>query len=430
MNHTTPNTALRCDRCQAPLASHDKLCPACGHVTTSDVPTPPPLPAHAPSAAPTTPAVPAPGPGPRLAAEAPATRQASPGLVLDLSDHSARPALRLRRPSRRTALIAAATAVALTAGVSAYEITRPAPVTATSTVQKYFSDLARGDVADALALVDPSNAPATGDSPLLVDKALSAASDRPTGLKVVRSTEVGFGGMSETQVEVTYQVHRRTVRQTLGVGKGSAADSRYRLDDPFLGLDLTAAAGRTVTVNGIPVPADAASSPLRVLPGAYTASVPATSLLAAQRATARTDPDSTPDRPRLTADLGKPHLLPGAQALVTTEVRQALDACAASHDGAPKGCPFNALTAVPGEVTAITWSISGYPTLTVTAADPDSMSSDAGEADFSDDGHQGRVHYSAAYDDFGTPAHTTGDLDFDVQGAAASAADGIAVTFQ
>ncbi|MEE4546252.1 hypothetical protein V2S66_30340 [Streptomyces sp. V4-01] len=350
--------------------------------------------------------------------------------MLDLSDHPARPAFRLRRPSRRTALTAAAAAVALTAGVAAYALTRPAPVTATSTVREYFSDLARGEVADALALVNSSNGPVTGRDPLLVDKALSAASDRPTDLKVVSSTEVGFGGMSETQVEVTYRTGHRTVGQTLGVGKDSGAHGRFRLDNPFLDLDISVAAGREVTVNGITIPWDATSSPLRVLPGSYTASVPATSLLAGQRATTRTDPDSTPGDPRLTADLGKPRLLPGAEALVTTEVDQALDTCATSHEGSPQGCPFSALNAVSGEVTAITWSITRHPALTVTAGDPDSMSSDAGEADFSDDGHQGRVHYTATYDDFGTPAHTSGDVDFDVQGTAASGADGIAVTFQ
>lgn len=334
----------------------------------------------------------------------------------------------LRRPRRRT-VIALATVVALVIGGSvAYEVLKPQPPSASATVQAYFADLASGDTAGAMKLVDPGAASGPSGTPasLLTAAVLSSPASRPSGLTVVSSTqEPDVYGHALSLVEVSYKLGPSTVRQDIEVGAdvadGSGAKRPFLLENPFLTLQIQDSSGRPLTVNGVAAGSQDVETP--VFPGVYTVAMQGDQLIAGASQTAAYAP--TGGGGTLSADFSQPALAPGAESAVQAQIKSALDACAQSTSTAPQNCPFSIYAS--GSDDSVQWTIQTYPTATV------SVYNGAGqgqEVQFVDDQQDGVVQYTDKYTDWtGATQTTTGTQNFGASGYASVSGSAIQITF-
>ncbi len=396
-------------------------------VHTADAPAPV---AAAPAAMPM-PATPAPAPAsaPReysepLAATAIAAPPPTPTVTMPARTRS-------RRPRRRTLVIGVLVVALGVGGGIAYEVLKPAPTTPASVVQQYFDDLGKGDTAAALTLVsDASQLSSQASTTLLVPQALSSASTRPTDVQVgTTNTLTGFPGVSAAgySVRVTYKLGGTSMTANFPVLKApSGAKSPYLLEAPFFDLEVGDPGGRAVTVNGITVDVSQASTYL-AFPGAYTATAQGNALLASDTATG-TVTSGAAFAGTDTINFAPPQLASGAQDAIQAQIKQQIDTCAQSTDPYPSGCPFDLYSVyIDGSVSSVQWSITNYPTVTVT---PAAQISPAEQADFSDSAHDGVAHYDVTYTDyFGATQTTSGDVSFGVNGTAAVSGSGITLGF-
>lgn len=335
---------------------------------------------------------------------------------------------------RRLLSLGAILAVAI-GGVGLYAVFKP--VTAESTVRRYFAALADGDTDAALELVDRTGQPSAcgmvvgetdeiptscpvPDQPLLVRKALSDEHSRPSDLRILHTdSTVAPSGETVDIVRVSYKVGNESVPQSIVVTK-PADGSPYRLKEPYLRLISDSLAGRDLTVNGIAVDTEDNgvdsdhADDLFVFPGAYTASAEGGDLLTTATQTAVVQ-SGTSGRPVVSIDFGTPTLVPVAKELIRGWIRRELGLCARNTSSAPSDCPFS--VAISGSGVSVKWSITAYPTVSVAlASDP----SAGHQVDISSGASQGVAHYVATYTDglTGEPRTETGDRSFGVRGTA------------
>lgn len=330
-----------------------------------------------------------------------------------------------RRQRGRTLLIGGLVIVLGVGGGIAYEVLKPAATTPASVVQQYFDDLGKGDTASALALVSGagSGSGQASDS-LLVPQALASVSERPTDVQVGSSTTVpGFSQVSLYVVHVTYKVGDTSMATDFQVVKAPAGTaSPYLLQAPFFDLEVGDPGGRDVTINGVSVDLSQTTS-FAVFPAVYTATAQGNALLAGDTQTGALGSDTTD-----TINFDAPQLASGAQDAIQSQVNQQIDTCAQSTDPYPTGCPFDLYSVyIDGSISSVQWSITTYPTVTVT---PAAQISAGEQADFSDSADDGLAHYVVTYTDyFGSTQTTEGDLPFSVSGTAAMSGSGITVNF-
>jgi len=286
---------------------------------------------------------------------------------------------------------------------------------AAQTVRAYFADLANGDTGAAMKLVDNPGDYTSAANPLLSGTALSKAANRPSAATVARSSATSTGGgQSSTSVTVTYTVDGTQVQQTI-MAIGSSSEG-YRLKAPFITVAVSGAKNRPVKVNGVGFPADATQ--LLAFPGAYSATVSGTALIAP--ATAQATYDSASGAVKADIWLPAPEIADGATAAVQAAVNHALDTCAASTAAQPAGCPFR----YDDSGADLKWKIAAYPKVKAKAGAD-------GTVTFDDGGHLATVHYEATTGGFlGLfPRTKSGDMGVDVAGTATVTSDGVAVTF-
>lgn len=322
-------------------------------------------------------------------------------------------------PRRLRWWITAAVAVIMIAGVAVvllhFRSNQSAPAQA---VREYFSDLASGDTAAAMALVDNAGSYATSANPLLAAAALAKPVNRPSEAIVSGSAATTVdGGQSATAVSVTYNIDGTPVLQTIVVETATgASDQPYLLKSPFITVAVKSAKGRSVKVNGIGYPSDAPQ--MLAYPGAYTATVAGNQLVAP--ATARATYDSTSGAVTANIWLPAPDIAPGATATVQSAVNRALDACAASTSPTPADCPFH----YSDSGATLKWKVATYPRVKAKV-------DNSGAVTFDDGGHAATVHYDATTGGFlGLfPRTHSGVIGVDVAGAATIGPNGVAVTF-
>jgi hypothetical protein len=306
---------------------------------------------------------------------------------------------RLPRPSRRTLLIMGLTAaVAVGTGIG-YALLKPPGPTGRAAVERYFVDLANNDVAHALTLVADADRYQGSDFPLLTGKALADKGDRPTGMRVVGTDQA----TTMDRVRVSYRLGDTAVNQTI-LARQLSDGGPYLLDEPFLRLAMDSPSGRPTTINGIPVYRNGSMETL-VFPGVYKATAEGGTLLTAatQKATLA---NSGADQPQATISFGPPQLAPGAVDAVEQRVKQHIDECAQSTSPSPDNCPFH--TYLSGTDGSVKWTITSYPTVTVTVAQ---NASTDGQVEV--EGSVGVAHYEATYTDlFGTKQTESGDRDY------------------
>lgn len=331
----------------------------------------------------------------------------------DLAEHPAARTPRLRW------WIAAAVAVIVIAGAALvllhFRSNQSAPAQA---VRQYFSDLASGDTAAAMDLVDDASSYTTSADPLLASTTLAKPGDRPSEAIVSGSAATTVdGAQSATAVSVTYNIDGTPVRQTIVVETAPGGSNRpYLLKAPFITVAVKSAKSRSVKVNGIGYPSDAPQ--MLAFPGAYAATVAGSQLVAP--ATARATYDSKSGAVTANIWLPAPEIAPGATAAVQSAVNRALDACAASTSPAPGNCPFH----YSDSGATLKWKITTYPRVKAKV-------DNSGAVTFDDGGHPATFQYDATTDGFlGLfPRTRSGAMSVDVAGAAATGSNGVTVTF-
>lgn len=335
-----------------------------------------------------------------------------------------------RRPRGRTVLVVALVIVLGVGGGIAYEVLKPAPATAASVVQQYFDDLSKGDTASALALVSGADQLSSqASTALLVPQALASNSARPTDVQVGSTTTLpGLALASVYTVKVSYKVGGTSMTTDFPVLKAPAgAKSPYVLQAPFFDLEVGDPGGRAVTINGVSVDLTQTSR-FFAFPGVYTATAQGSALLASDTENGTLSSSTFASTATANITFGTPQLAPGAQDAIQAQVKQQMDTCAQSTDSNPSGCPFNLYSVyIDGSVSSVQWSITNYPTVTVTAASQISASE---QADFSDSANDSLAHYVVTYTDYtGATQTTDGDVPFSVSGTAAVSGSGITLNF-
>ncbi|HEV3172738.1 MAG TPA: hypothetical protein VGZ32_20495 [Actinocrinis sp.] len=335
------------------------------------------------------------------------------------------------KPRRRTVIAVCGVIVLAAGGLVAYEVLKPAPPSAASTVQQYFTDLSNDDTAGALALVDKST---LGDSLLGSDPTsfgqlrsaavLRAANTRPTDV-TVNSTVHGatFGGQAFNVVQVSYKAGGVSMSQTIDVVNApSGSASAFLLENPFLNLDVQDGTGQAVSVNG--VAAGTGEVQASVFPGAYTATLSSTALLAGATQAATPGAAGSLGEATLNVTFPAPALAPGAQEAIQAQIKSALDACAQSTSPSPPNCPFSVFQG--GSDDSVQWTITTYPSPTIApAANPSADD----QVDITDQNQDGVVQYTDTYTDFsGTQQTNTGQTQFGVSGYATADGSNITVT--
>jgi hypothetical protein len=304
------------------------------------------------------------------------------------------------------------------AGVAAVTVrlTRPG---AASTVRDYFSALSAGHAARALRYVSSSSQFTPDRYPLLSDAGLTETSARPSAVHVGAAAPIPGAPVDASAVKVNFQAGGTSVQEALVV---LHSDGAYLIQSPFIEVAVANAAGRKVTVNGIAL-GDQQLNTL-AFPGGYHAVAAADQLLGGSQATSTLR--AGPTLPIAALDLGTPALAPGALAEIRKQARTAIDACAASGQALPQGCPFG--LNVPGTPTAVQWSVSTYPT--VDAQVTQSLFGVVVAVGGSGGGPgAGKVHWDVSYTGpAGDKRHESGDSDFTVNGSATLTATGIQVS--
>jgi hypothetical protein len=276
---------------------------------------------------------------------------------------------------------------------------------AATSVRAFFTALTAGDAKTAVSLLEPVPGTDPAGGPLLSDAALGAA---------YRPSDVQYGKPRLQDglpfVDVTYQARGQSVQQNVAL----SADGTH-LRTVLVQLAVTGVQGRPVSVNGVKMGSDDLN--VTVFPGAYEVAVGGNKLL--DGATLSVAPDVASGGQSATANFGPAKLTATAGPELLRQVRQELDACAASTRPKTPGCPFW-LDAKSGTAH---WSIKKYPVVT-----PQVTNAGGPAVTFSDDG-SGRAHWTATYVDQNGQSKTGGgDIPFKVTGGADVTASGIKVT--
>jgi hypothetical protein len=325
------------------------------------------------------------------------------------------------RPRRRRRWLVAVVAIILVAGgAAAYLQVRSQQPSPAAAVRTYFDDLAAGDTAAAMALVDSAGSYSPAVDPLLSPAALARTADRPGHLSVSGSAATtAVSGRKATAVSVTYTVGATMVEQTITVlARDPAAGGTrpYLLKAPFITVSVPAAGDRTISVNGVPIPSGTTHT--LGYPAAYVATATGNQLIAASSAPAVYT--SAPDTVRADITLPPPIVAPGASEAVQAAVDRALDTCATSTAPAPPGCPFRYLDSS----ATLKWKMLTYPQVRLAVK--------SGAVTFDDNGRSGSVRYDASTSYFFglIPRTDSGTENTDVAGTATVAGGTVTVMFQ
>jgi hypothetical protein len=195
--------------------------------------------------------------------------------------------------------------------------------------------------------------------------------------------------------------------------------SHYFLQSPFVEVAVRNAAGRPITVNGVAL----SDQQLDTVgyPGSFDVTAAGNALFVAGSATGAPQPGAR--LPIAALDVGAPGFAAGALAEIQRQARNELDACTASIQPAPAGCPFG--LDVPGTGPRVRWTITTYPTVGATVAE--SFLGTVG-VPVTDD-RTGKVHWDVTYTGLdGQKRHEHGDLAFTVNGSAQLTGAGIHVS--
>jgi hypothetical protein len=257
-----------------------------------------------------------------------------------------------------------------------------------ATAEKYFSKLSDGDAEGALKLADV-DVPQESRT-LLTNDVLGGAKALPDDVTV---DDADISGDTAT-VSVSYDIAGSKGNSTLTLhkaGKKALFFDDWALQSPNLRVLAVDTPGlKKVKVNGVDVDTDGSALSLPAFPGLYTIGMAEKSdLITADpveiRAFLSDDTDMEgEDTPQLAAQPSDDF-----RAEVDKQVKTLIDSCAKKSVAEPDGCPFGSSSADSSDATDLKWSISSYPTVTVSDETTGTDDGSGGYGDPSDSGDEG-----------------------------------------
>ncbi len=276
--------------------------------------------------------------------------------------------------SHAAARAAAVLVLVLVAGVVAVTLVNQSFFGPHRPVEAYLDDLVAGDAGTSRALVRADDG--GGGAALLADAVYGAAQGRVSGY-AVRDVVVD-GGAATVVADLTQDGTTATREFTLTrTGSTALVFDAWRLDGPAPVSDVGVVVPQdleAITVNGadVELPAGGAgpypgrrSLALPALPGTYVVSPPAPSTYLSygdpQSIEVPADPAAAPSGVLIDAAPTA-----AAEAEAVARVTAWLDACTASTDAAPSGCPNRSFVfGNPEDVRGPRWTLDRAPTFTL-----------------------------------------------------------------
>lgn len=292
----------------------------------------------------------------------PAPDAPTPGTAVEVPGR----ARRLRPPL----IIGAALLLAVVAAVIGVALVNHTVLGPARAVEAYLDALVAGEAEKSRTLIgDGEGAPAI----LLSDAVYRSAEDRLTGYEVRDVTVLGDTATVAVELMQNGAATRYAFELTR-TGRTAFVLDEWRLDGPEPLRDIRVLVDEglgLLTVNGVGLalpPGGAARYPglrsvtLPALPGRYVVSPPAPSAYLSygseQQVVVPVDPRSAPSGVLL-----EPAPTPAAEAEAVDRVEALLNACIASSDAAPAGCPNRSfLFGDPEDVRAPRWTLDRVPT--------------------------------------------------------------------
>ncbi len=277
-----------------------------------------------------------------------------------------------RRKATLVGVISGAAVLVLVAGLIVVTQVNGGMFGPEATVEKYLQRLADGDAEGALEIADV-DVPAE-QRQLLTNDILGGAKALPTDISVADADVAD----DQALVSATFDLggsKSTTEFSLVKSGKTAVFFDEWTLQSPELApLTVDTPGLSTVKVNGIDVDTTDSALSLPAFPALYTVGLAEKSdLVSADPIEARTffggsveDQDLDGGDPALLA----PEPTDAFRSEVDKQVKTLVDSCAKKTVAQPDGCPFGSYSAESFDATDLKWSISSYPTVTV--SDPSS----------------------------------------------------------
>lgn len=277
-----------------------------------------------------------------------------------------------RRKATLVGVISGAAVLVLVAGLIVVTQVNGGMFGPEATVEKYLQRLADGDAEGALEIADV-DVPAE-QRQLLTNDILGGAKALPTDISVADADVAD----DQALVSATFDLggsKSTTEFSLVKSGKTAVFFDEWTLQSPELApLTVDTPGLSTVKVNGIDIDTADSALSLPAFPALYTVGLAEKSdLVSADPIEARTffggsveDQDLDGGDPALLA----PEPTDAFRSEVDKQVKTLVDSCAKKTVAQPDGCPFGSYSAESFDATDLKWSISSYPTVTV--SDPSS----------------------------------------------------------
>jgi len=285
---------------------------------------------------------------------------------------------KVRNPGAKAYLSIGAAVLVLLALVSAHSFVSATFFTPQRAVTGYFDALAARDAGKALSYL----APIQTSNLLLTDAVLKHEGyGPPANITVGEVPGEGDERVVPVSFELDGKVHRldvyvrRAESRTFGVFRG------WVIGGGLSTVDVVAPRGVRPTINGVAIPESARTLP--AFPGQYRMGIVDSPMLEVRETTA-----TVTGRHSMIRLI--PALKDSVRAEVEAQAKSYVDECAKSAKLEPDGCPFSVFAF--STVTGVKWTITTYPTLTVTVS-PETGSVNVGTT------REGRADAAGTYSD-------------------------------
>lgn len=360
-----------------------------GNVTQTFVPTPAPATQTVPGPVPSTPVVPGPAPVTAPPAFQPAPpanggQQTVPPVVPPIAPVETQRKPLSRKQKMGLIIGGIVIAVIVVLGI-AYAVLSSTMFSPQTVAENYINAIASGNYSEANQIANPQLD--KNKSALLTDKAAQADNATITNARVVSVTDAADGSKTAS---VTYTLHGTTVNDSFTIapaGQQFLIFPNWTVTTPLTKtISVDAGPIADLTINGVAVNESNATDvsedygstvmSFAVYPGTYQIAAAESKFIDSDTATVSTDQDGNSVDAFLSAE-PTDELVQALQ----DELDAQLQTCAASTDGAPKGCPFSYWNADDDGYRNFAWSITEFPSIDYVSLSDNSFTTDSyGEA--------------------------------------------------
>lgn len=253
-------------------------------------------------------------------------------------------------------------------------------------VDKYVNAIATGNYEDANKMADPHAE--SYQKELVSNKAATAQKNKMLGLHVEQQEKLSDGSI---QFDYAYTMDNKEQHDTVVAapsGSRMLFFKNWEIRSSSLIKEIKFSTPQTfssLNINGITIQPDVKPTPgsftftnfnVKVYPGTYKVSLPKSKYYSSNTISITTDilGGSSSDSLNVTPtdDLKK---------AIQDQVNKKLDACAATNEAKPKGCPIESYMAEdPGRARNVKWKIDTYPSVKRIDPNDGSFFADSGQA--------------------------------------------------